>query len=242
MQASSATSDPWVMAGAFRGELSLDAAELFGALAAESEPGEDMACPAEDLLKLTGMEGWPRLEAVLASLSDVSAILLAAPGGWVCGGGSLVDWSVSGELVTWRIPARVHSAFGTALSPSLSSLVPFTRLRGRAGARSLRLYCLLHRAASLGGELRLQAGDALALLGLQTASAADARRYGTDRSLRDVAELAPHLVDPKVRFERDWTAPGGQLARVVLAAAFSCKGGRARWGISCASSPAEASG
>lgn len=208
----------WVMPGKFRGELTAPAAALFQRLAEDCKPGEVRDRGIRELLPVAQLTEWRQLEGVLSALSEVSVSLLAAPEGWVCAGSSLLEWSVSGDMVRWRIPAHVHAAFVGRDAPNLGTLLPFVRSKGRTATRSLRLYCFLHRAAVSGGRLEVPAAMALQTLELDGATPADARRYGTDRALRDVAALAPHLTTPRVEFVRDWMTPGGPLAKLAFTA------------------------
>ena len=210
--------ESWVMPGKFRGELTAPATALFQRFAEDCKPGEMRERGIQELLQLTGLTEWRSLEGAMSALSEVSVTLFAAPEGWVCAGSSLLDWSVSGDLVRWRITPHVHAAFTGKDTPTLETLLPFVRSKGRTATRSLRLYCFLHRAAVSGGRLELPAAMALQTLELDGVTPADARRYGTDRALRDVAALAPHLTMPRVEFVRDWMIPGGPLAKLAFTA------------------------
>ncbi len=216
--------ESWVMPGCFHGDLSDSSVALFQRFAKNCSPGEVSEYAIRELLALTGMSEWRLVEAGLSALSKVSVTLLAAPEGWGCAGSSLLEWSISGDLVRWRVAPHVHAAFVGGDAPSLERLLPFVRSKGRTATRSLRLYCFLHRAVVLGGRLEVPAAMALQTLELDGATSADARRYGTERALRDVVTLAPHLTTPSVEFVRDWMIPGGPLAKLVFTAALKPTG------------------
>lgn len=208
----------WVMAGTVDGDLTAQGAMLAQSLILASMPGEISSGRIQAVQDIAGVESWAGLETLLMSLSRVSVGLVAAPEGWMCAGSCLLEWSVSGDTVSWRVSKHVHSAFADDDAPSLPALLPFVRAKGRRSVRAMRLFDILHRAAKRGGEIALPAEHAMRLLDLEGMSLADARRYGTDKAMEDVVTFAPQISSPNIVFDRDWLTPGGPIRTVTFKA------------------------
>ena len=211
------SNDAWVMVGGIRGTPDAAAADLLQRMALAAVPDMDMVTPIEELCDLAGVPDVSALLKTLEVVSHTTVSLMAAPEGWLCSGGSLISWSVSGAHVRWRVSGHVHAAFTTDDAPSLATLLPFVGKPAK-GARAMRLFDIFHRAASRERPFEIDIEDALRLLDA-SGMRSDFSRHVIEPAVTEVAICAPFLTSIEVGLGRG-RERGRPIRTVSCRAAF----------------------